>query len=294
MATITTRDGVTLFYRDWGAGAPVILTHGWPQSGESWEVQALHLALNGFRVLTPDRRGHGRSGESWTGNDLDHDADDLADLIAALDLEDVALVGFSAGGGAVARYVGRHGTGRIARLGLVAAITPLMLKTAANPLGTPRSVFDALRAASLSDRAQLYRDLASGPFFGFNRPGATVSHGAIDAFCRQALQASPKAALDGIRAFSETDLTPDLRRFDRPTLIIHGDDDQIVPIDAAGRAAARLVPRAEFRVYECAPHGLPFTHQAMLNADLLAFLGGGEALPAAASISDRHQSAHQV
>jgi non-heme chloroperoxidase len=274
MATITTRDDVELFYRDWGPreGHPVILSHGWPLNADSWEHQAFFLATHGYRVMTPDRRGHGRSGQPWHGNDMDQYADDLAQLIEALDLYAVSLFGFSTGGGEVARYVGRHGSGRVARVGLISAVPPLMLRTAANPGGLPMKVFDELRAASLADRSQLYRDLASGPFFGFNRPGATCSQGVIDSFWLQGMMAGHKNAHDCIKAFSETDFTADLQRFDKPTLIVHGDDDQIVPIDAAGRASSRLLPAATFKVYAGAPHGLAETHKTMLNEDLLAFL----------------------
>ncbi len=272
MSTITTRDGVEIFYKDLGQGAPVILSHGWPLNSDSWEAQAFHLASNGFRVITHDRRGHGKSSQVWDGNDMDHYADDLAQLIEKLDLKGVTLIGFSTGGGEVARYLGRHGTGRVAKLGLIGAVTPLMLKTAANPNGTPIDVFDGLRAASIADRSKLYRDLASGPFFGFNRPGAKVSQGMIDAFWLQGMQAGHKNAYDSIKAFSETDLSGDLKKFDKPTLIIHGDDDQIVPIEASARAAAKLVPHAEFKVYAGAPHGLTDTHKDQLSADLLAFL----------------------
>jgi non-heme chloroperoxidase len=272
MSTITTRDGVEIYYKDWGAGQPVILSHGWPLSSDSWEAQAFQLASNGFRVITHDRRGHGRSSQPWDGNDMDHYADDLAQLIEALDLKNVSLFGFSTGGGEVARYVGRHGTGRVAKLGLIAAVPPLMLKTDANPGGLPIEVFDGLRNASLADRSKLYRDIASGPFFGFNRPGAKVSQGMIDAFWLQGMQAGHKNAYDSIKAFSETDFTEDLKKFDRPTLIVHGDDDQIVPIDAAARASARLVPQATLKVYSGAPHGLADTHKDQLNADLLTFL----------------------
>jgi non-heme chloroperoxidase len=270
--TITTRDGVVIYFKDWGEGRPVVLSHGWPLSSDSWEAQAFHLASNGFRVVTHDRRGHGRSSQPWHGNDMDHYADDLAQVIEALDLRDVSLFGFSTGGGEVARYVGRHGTGRIAKLGLISAVPPLMLKTAANPGGLPKDVFDGLRAGSLADRSKLYRDVASGPFFGFNRPGAEVSQGMIDSFWLQGMQAGHKNAYDCIKAFSETDFTEDLAKFDRPTLIIHGDDDQIVPIDAAARASKRLVPHATLKVYAGAPHGLADTHKDRLNADLLEFL----------------------
>ena len=274
MATFTTRDDVTIYFKDWGPkdGAPVVLSHGWPLCSDSWESQAYHLAAHGFRVIAHDRRGHGRSSQPWDGNDMNHYADDLAQLIEHLDLSGISLIGFSTGGGEVARYVGRHGTNRLAAIGLVSAVPPLMLKTPANPGGLPIEVFDGLRAGSLADRSKLYRDLASGPFFGFNRPGAAVSQGPIDSFWLQGMLAGHKNAYDCIAAFSATDFTEDLKTFDKPTLILHGDDDQIVPIDAAARAGKRLVPHATLIVYEGAPHGLTDTHKERLNADLLAFV----------------------
>jgi len=274
MPTFTTRDGVDIYFKDWGPrdGAIVVLSHGWPLCADSWESQAFHLASNGFRVVVHDRRGHGRSSQPWDGNDMDHYADDLAQLFEHLDLREATLIGFSTGGGEVARYVGRHGTGRLAALGLVSAVPPLMLRTGQNPGGLPIDVFDGLRAGSVVDRSKLYRDLASGPFFGFNRAGATPSQGMIDSFWLQGMLAGHKNAYDCIAAFSATDFTDDLRRFDKPTLIVHGDDDQIVPIDAAARASARLVPGATLVVYEGAPHGLTDTHKDRLNADLLAFV----------------------
>jgi non-heme chloroperoxidase len=290
MATFTTRDGVTIYFKDWGPreGAVVVLSHGWPLSADSWESQAFHLAGHGFRVVAHDRRGHGRSSQPWEGNDMDHYADDLAQLIEYLDLRQATLVGFSTGGGEVARYVGRHGTGRIAGLGLISAVPPLMLRTEANPGGLPIAVFDGIRAASLADRSTLYRELASGPFFGFNRAGATASQGLIDSFWLQGMMAGHKNAYDCIAAFSATDFTDDLRRFDKPTLILHGDDDQIVPIDAAARAAARLVPQAALVVYEGAPHGITDTHKERLNADLLAFVQRVQAVaPATARAASR-------
>jgi non-heme chloroperoxidase len=271
MSKFTTRDNVEIFYKDWGSGQPVVLSHGWPLSSDSWESQAFHLASNGFRVITHDRRGHGRSSQPWDGNDMDHYADDLAQLIESLDLRNVIMVGFSTGGGEVSRYVGRHGTRRIAKLGLISAVPPLMLKTASNPGGLPRAVFDGIRAASITDRSKLYRDLASGPFFGFNRPGAKVSQGMIDSFWLQGMMSGHKNAYDCIEQFSAVDFTTDLKKFDKPTLILHGDDDQIVPIDASARAAARLVPHATLKVYAGAPHGLTDTHKEQFNADLLAF-----------------------
>ncbi|MFN3932094.1 MAG: alpha/beta fold hydrolase [Brevundimonas sp.] len=274
MTTITTRDHVEIYYKDWGpkTGPVVILSHGWPLSSDSWESQALALATEGFRVITHDRRGHGRSSQPWDGNDMDHYADDLAQLIEALDLRDVSLFGFSTGGGEIARYVGRHGTSRVARLGLISAVTPIMLQTPANPGGLPIAAFDELRAASLADRSKLYQDIASGPFFGFNRPGATASQGMIDSFWLQGMTGGHKNTYASIKAFSETDFTEDLKKFDRPTLIVHGDDDQIVPIDAAGRAAKKLVPHAELKVYAGAPHGITDTHKSQLSADILDFL----------------------
>jgi non-heme chloroperoxidase len=272
MGTITTKDGVQIHYKDWGAGRPVVLSHGWPLNADSWENQMFFLASNGFRVVAHDRRGHGRSSQPWDGNDMDHYADDLAALMEALNLRDAALFGFSTGGGEVARFIGRHGTGRVSKAGLISAVPPLMLKTEANPGGLPIEVFDGIRDASLKDRSQLYRDLASGPFFGFNRPGAKASQGMIDAFWLQGMTAGHKNAFDCIKAFSETDFTEDLKRFDVPTLIVHGDDDQIVPIGAAGQSSAKIVRNATLKVYPGAPHGLTDTHKDQLNEDLLAFV----------------------
>lgn len=270
---ITTRDGVEIYYKDWGPkdGPVVVLSHGWPLSSDSWEAQAFHLANNGLRVITHDRRGHGRSSQPWEGNDMDHYADDLADLIEQLDLKDIFLAGFSTGGGEISRYIGRHGTGRVAKAGLISAVPPLMVKTDTNPGGLPKEVFDDLQAASLADRSQLYRDIASGPFFGFNRPGMKPSQGMIDSFWLQGMMAGHKNTYDSIVAFSQTDFTEDLKKFDVPTLIIHGDDDQIVPIDAAARASKKLVPHATLKVYPGAPHGLADTHKQELNNDLLEF-----------------------
>jgi non-heme chloroperoxidase len=273
MPTITTKDGTEIYYKDWGSGLPVVFSHGWPLSSDSWEAQMLFLASNGYRCIGHDRRGHGRSSQPWNGNEMNTYAEDLAALLDALDVRGAVLVGFSTGGGEVARYIGRYGTARVAKAALVAAVPPLMLKTAANPGGLPIDVFDGLRKASIADRSKLYRDLASGPFFGFNRPGAAVSQGVIDAFWLQGMQSGHKNALDCIQAFSETDFTDDLKSFDVPTLVVHGDDDQIVPIDAAGRASATLVKRSTLKVYPGAPHGLTDTHKEQLNADLLAFVG---------------------
>jgi non-heme chloroperoxidase len=269
---LTTPDGTRLYYKDWGRGQPVVFSHGWPLDSDSWEAQMLFLADHGYRVIAHDRRGHGRSSQPWDGNDMDHYADDLATVIETLDLKDAVLVGFSTGGGEVARYVGRHGTDRVRKVVLVSAVTPLMLKTPANPGGLPIEVFDGLRKASLENRSQLYRDVASGPFFGFNRPGAKPSQGLIDAFWMQGMLGGHKNTYDSIAAFSATDFTQDLKRFDVPTLIIHGDDDQVVPIDASARAAVKLVEGAQLIEYPGAPHGIADTHRDRLNNDLLEFI----------------------
>jgi len=272
MSTIATQDGTQIYYKDWGAGQPVVFSHGWPLSSDSWEAQMLFLAAEGYRCIAHDRRGHGRSSQPWNGNEMDTFADDLAELIETLDLTDVVLIGFSMGGGEVARYIGRHGTKRLAKAALISAVPPLMLKTAANPDGLPIEKFDEIRQGALADRSQLYQDIASGPFFGANRPGAKVSQGMIDSFWLQGMQAGHKNTFDCIKAFSETDFTEDLKKFDIPTLIIHGDDDQIVPIGAAAISSAKLVRNATLKVYPGAPHGLADTHKDQLNADLLAFL----------------------
>jgi non-heme chloroperoxidase len=274
MGFATAPDGAQIFYKDWGTGPPVLLSHGWPLSSDSWEAQMLHLASNGLRVIAHDRRGHGRSTQTWDGNDMDTYADDLAALIETLDLRDLALVGFSTGGGEVARYVGRHGTARVSRIALVSAVPPFMLRTTGNPGGVPVEVFDGLRAGSLADRSQLYRDLADGPFFGANRRGARPSQGVRDAFWRQGMQAGHRGAYECIAAFSATDFRPDLDAIDVPTLVIHGDDDQVVPIDVGGRASAARIPGAALTVYPGAPHGITDTHKAQLSADLLDFLKG--------------------
>ena len=276
MGTIVTKDGVELYVKDWGpkTGQPIVFSHGWPLNSDSWESQMLFLADKGYRCIAHDRRGHGRSSQPWDGNDMNHYADDLALVLDTLDVKNAVLFGFSTGGGEVARYIGRHGTGRVAKAGLISAVPPQMLKTAANPGGLPMKVFDDIRAASLADRAQFYRDLASGPFYGFNRPGAKVSQGLIDSWCAQGMQAGHKNTYDCIKQFSETDFTEDLKKFTIPTLIVHGDDDQIVPIDAAGKAAAKLVKNAKLLVYPGAPHGLTDTHKDKLNADMLAFIKG--------------------
>lgn len=273
-STIATPDGVQLYYKDWGPkdGPVVVFSHGWPLSSDSWESQMLFLASQGYRVVAHDRRGHGRSSQPWDGNDMDHYADDLAAVIEALDLDDATLVGFSTGGGEVARYIGRHGTGRVGKAVLVSAVPPLMLRTADNPGGLPLDVFDGLRKASLENRSQLYLDLASGPFYGFNRPGTEASQGLIDRWWAQGMQAGHKNTYDSIAAFSATDFRADLDKFDVPTLVIHGDDDQIVPLDISGRASAARIDGARLIVYPGAPHGLTDTHQERFNRDLLDFL----------------------
>ncbi|WP_454753333.1 alpha/beta fold hydrolase [Cupriavidus necator] len=269
---IATKDGTQLYYKDWGAGRPIVFCHGWPLSSDSWESQMMLVASEGYRAVAHDRRGHGRSSQPWNGNEMNTYADDLAVVFNTLDLRDAVLVGFSTGGGEVARYLGRHGTRRVSKVVLVSAVPPLMLKTPANPLGLPIEVFDGLRAAQLANRSQFYRDVPAGPFYGFNRPGAKPSQGLIDAWWAQGMQGGHKNTYDSIKAFSETDFTEDLKKIDVPALIIHGDDDQIVPIDAAGRASAKLIKNARLIVYPGAPHGLTETHKEKFNADLLAFI----------------------
>ena len=270
-STITTRDGTTIFYKDWGAGQPVVFSHGWPLNADAWDDQMVVVASHGYRAIAHDRRGGGRSSQPWDGNDMDHYADDLAALIETLDLHDAVLVGHSTGGGEVARYIGRHGTSRIARAVLVGAVPPLMLKTAANPGGLPIEAFDQIRAGVTTDRSQYYKDL-SAPFYGANRPGAKVSQGLRDMFWLWSMQVGLKGALDCIKAFSETDMTEDLKKFDIPTLIIHGDDDQIVPIGDSALLSSKIVKGATLKVYPGAPHGLMSTHKEQFNADLLSFL----------------------
>ncbi|SNR92739.1 non-heme chloroperoxidase [Streptosporangium subroseum] len=272
MGFVTAADGAQIYYKDWGEGRPVVLSHGWPLNADSWEAQMLFLASHGYRVVAHDRRGHGRSTQTWHGNEMDTYADDLATLIETLDLREATLIGFSTGGGEVARYIGRHGTARIAQIVLVSAVPPFMLQTDDNPGGVPIEVFDAIRAGSLADRSQLYRDLADGPFFGGNRPGADPSQGMRDAFWLQGLQAGHRNAYECIAAFSATDFRTDLDAFDVPTLVIHGDDDQVVPFEVGGKASAARIKNATLKVYPGAPHGITDTHKEQLGADLLEFL----------------------
>ena len=270
MATITTKDGTQLYYKDWGTGQPVVFSHGWPLNADAWDDQMVFLGAHGYRCIAHDRRGHGRSSQPWTGNDMDTYADDLAALVKTLDLENAIHVGHSTGGGEVARYIGRHGTKRMAKAVLIGAVTPLMLRTAANPGGLPIDAFDKIRASVLADRSQFFQELTT-PFYGANRPGAKVSQGLRDAFWLAGMQAGFKGVIDCIKAFSETDFTEDLKQFDVPTLILHGDDDQIVPIGASALLSAKLINNAQLKVYKGAPHGLCATQKGQINADLLAF-----------------------
>ena len=273
MGTVITRDGIEIFYKDWGIGQPVVFSHGWPLNADAWDDQANFVASHGYRAIAHDRRGHGRSGQPWAGNDMDTYADDLAELIEALDLSDAVLVGHSTGGGEVTRYLGRHGSARVAKAVLVGAVPPLMLKTDANPGGLPIETFDAIREGVTEDRSQFYRDL-SAPFYGANRPGSTVSEGLRDWFWLMRMQVGLKGAYDCVKAFSETDLTEDLKKIDVPVLLVHGDDDQIVPLDDSSRLSAQLIKDATLKIYPGAPHGLANTtaYKNTLNTDLLAFL----------------------
>jgi non-heme chloroperoxidase len=272
MAFLTTDDGTDLYYKDWGSGPTVVLSHGWPLQSDSWEAQMLFLVQNGCRCVAHDRRGHGRSSQPSEGNDMDTYADDLALVIESLDLREITLVGFSTGGGEVTRYLTRHGADRVSRLALVSAVPPFMVQTPDNPDGVPVKVFDDIRAASLADRSQLYRDFADGPFFGNNRPGANVSQGTRDNFWLQGMQSGHKNAYECVKAFSETDFRAELADITVPSLVIHGDDDQIVPFEVGGKASAALIPGARLVVYEGAPHGMTDTHKERLGKDLLDFV----------------------
>lgn len=271
MSIITTKDGTEIYYKDWGEGQPVVFSHGWPLSADAWESQMVCLANGGYRCIAHDRRGHGRSSQPYEGNDMDTYADDLLHLIKTLSLKGVTLVGHSTGGGEVARYIGHHGSKRITRAVLIGSVSPLMLKTNANPKGVPIEKFDEIRTAVATDRSQFFKDLTT-PFYGTNRKGVKISQGIRDAFWLQGMQGGLKNQLDCIKAFSETDFTEDLKQFDIPTLIIHGDDDQIVPIDASAHASLELIKDATLKIYEGGAHGLAETHKDQLNADLLAFL----------------------
>ncbi len=271
MSTITVKDGTQIYYKDWGEGKPIIFSHGWPLSSDAWEDQMLFLASHGFRCIAHDRRGHGRSSQPWYGNKMDTYADDVAELIEALNLHDAVHIGHSTGGGEVARYIGRHGTGRLSKAVLIGAVAPLMLKTEANPGGLPIEVFDGIRAGIQADRSQFFKDL-SAPFYGANRPGSKVSQGLRDSFWMQGMLASHKAVFDCVQAFSETDLTEDLKKFDIPSLILHGDDDQMVPIGASALLSAKLINGAVLKIYPGLSHGMCSTNKDMINEDLLAFI----------------------
>ena len=279
MSTITTKDGTQIYYKDWGTGQPIVFSHGWPLSADDWDSQMLFFGQHGYRVIAPDRRGHGRSTQTWDGNEMDTYADDLAALTEELDLKNAIHVGHSTGGGEVARYIGRHGTKRVARAVLISAVPPLMVKTEKNPGGLPLSVFDGLRDQLVANRAEFYRDITL-PFYGYNRPGAKISEGVREHWWLQGMMGGVKPHYDCIKAFSETDFTEDLKKFDVPTLILHGDDDQIVPIGAAGLMSAKIVKNATLKVYPGFPHGMPTTNAGQINADLLAFFKGEQAVSA--------------
>ncbi len=274
MPTITTNDGVEIFYKDWGEGQPIVFSHGWPLSADDWDTQMLFFVSRGFRVIAHDRRGHGRSAQVASGHDMDHYAADLAALTAKLDLKNAVHVGHSTGGGEVVRYVARHGAGRVAKAAILSAVPPLMLKTPANPGGLPKEVFDGLQAQLAANRAQFYRDLPEGPFYGFNRAGAKRSEAIIQNWWRQGMMGSAKAHHDGVVAFSQTDFTEDLKKIAVPVLVMHGDDDQIVPYADSAPLSAKLLENATLKTYKGFPHGMPTTQAETINADLLAFIKG--------------------
>jgi non-heme chloroperoxidase len=282
MSTITVKDGTTIYYKDWGKGPVITFSHGWPLNSDAWDNQLFFFAQNGFRVVAHDRRGHGRSSQPWDGNEMNTYADDLASVIETLDLKDITMVGHSTGGGEVARYIGRHGTERVAAAVLIGAVPPIMMKSAANPEGLPIEVFDGLRSGLAKDRSQFYKDFAL-PFFGANRPGATVSEGTLDQFWLQSMQAGLKNVYDCIKAFSETDFTEDLEKFDVPTLILHGEDDQIVPINDSAKKSVQLIKGAKSIFYSGRPHGLFSTYAEQVNADLLEFVKSVQRVRKAAS-----------
>jgi len=271
MPTVTTKDGTEIFYKDWGSGQPIVFSHGWPLSADDWDAQMMFFADHGYRVVAHDRRGHGRSTQTWGGNDMDTYADDLLAVVQKLDLKDAIHVGHSTGGGEVARFLGRHGTSRAAKAALIGAVPPVMVKKDSNPEGTPIEVFDGFRKALLDDRSQLYIDIPTGPFYSFNRPGAKVSEGIIRKWWLQGMMGSVKAGYDCIKAFSETDFTEDLKKIDIPVLVMAGDDDQIVPYQDAAVKSAKLLPKGTLKIYPKLPHGMCTTHPEIINPDLLAF-----------------------
>lgn len=280
MGTITVKDGTEIYYKDWGKGQPIVFSHGWPLSADDWDTQMMFFLKHGYRVIAHDRRGHGRSSQTGEGHDMDHYADDLATLTAHLDLKDAIHVGHSTGGGEVTRYIARHGEGRVAKAVLISSVPPLMVKTPANPGGLPKEVFDGFQAQVATNRAQFYVDLPAGPFYGYNRPGAKPSQGVIDNWWRQGMMGGIKAHYDGIVAFSQTDFTEDLKKFSVPTLVMHGDDDQIVPYADSGPLSAKLVKGAILKTYKGFPHGMPTTNADQINADLLAFFKGAASVAA--------------
>jgi len=271
MSTITVKDGTSIYYKDWAKGQPIVFSHGWPLNADAWDSQMLYLGQHGFRVIAHDRRGHGRSGQTWDGNDMSTYADDLAELFEKLDLHDAVMVGHSTGGGEVARYIGRHGSKRVAKAVLISAVPPIMVKSDKNPGGLPIEVFDGIRAGVAGDRSQFYKDL-SLPFFGYNRPGAKISEGVRENFWYQGMQSGVKGSYDCIKAFSETDFNEDLTKIDIPTLVMHGDDDQIVPFPDSGALTAKIVKHARLKVYPGFPHGMPIIHADLINPDLLEFI----------------------